>query len=209
MRQADAQRIAEIPAPPAKEPGWYPDPLGSTAERYWDRTWLDLTRVPQVRLRMPSPAATPNGHHPRKGLLSLVGLKPQPAPEAEAPRSGSKSERKRRKEVEERKGEFFASPAGRARLSYGQKHGVFQCCLPLTRPELVVIPGVAGAAPLITSDPVQILNSVVAEGWKLTAGSFFWADADGGVVGYYMFKRSKKRHREMNDPWKGEPEELK
>ena len=46
MDQTIANRIHEIPPPHAKEPGWYPDPLGSTAERYWDRTWLELTRVP-------------------------------------------------------------------------------------------------------------------------------------------------------------------
>jgi Protein of unknown function (DUF2510) len=209
MQEVISNRIAEIPAPAAKEPGWYPDPLGSTRERFWDRSWLDLTRVPEVRLPLPTAPPSTNGHHPRKGLLSLVGLKPAPQPEPEEVKAGGKAERKKRKEVEERKREFFESPAGRARLSFGQKHGVFQCYLPLTRPELVVIPGIKGAAPLISSDPVQILNSVVAEGWKLTAGSFFWADADGGVVGFYMFKRSKKRQREMNDPWKGEPEELR
>lgn len=207
MQEVHANRIKEIPAPSAREPGWYPDPLGSTAERYWDRGWLDLTRVPQQRLVLP-PAPVQNGHHPKKSLLSLVGLKSAP-PEPEASGAVSKSERRKRKEVEERKLEFFESPAGRARLSYGQKHRVFQCNLRLTRPEVAVIPGVVGAAPLITSDPVHILNSVIAEGWKLEAGSFFWADADGGVVGYYMFKRSKKRLRDMNDPWKGEPEELK
>ncbi|MBS1878762.1 MAG: DUF2510 domain-containing protein [Actinobacteria bacterium] len=204
-----ANRIAQIPAPAAKEPGWYPDPLGSTRERYWDGSWLELTRVPEVRLARPVAIPNGNGQPPKKSLLSRVGLKPAAPVEAGATGPADKAGRKRSREAAERKREFFASPAGRARLSYGQKHDVFQCHLPLTRSELVVIPGVVGTAPLITSDPVQILNSVVAEGWKLKAGSFFWADADGGVVGYYMFKRSPKRHRKMNDPWKGEPEELR
>src|SRR5690242_17137937 len=134
MQEATEKRIAEVPPPAAKEPGWYPDPLGSTAERYWDRTWLELTRVPQRRLAIPTEAVQ-NGHHPKRRLLSLVGLKHEPPAEPEPSGAGSKAERRRRKEVEERKREFFASPAGRARLSYGQKHDVFQCALPLTRPE--------------------------------------------------------------------------
>src|ERR1700742_485160 len=190
MDLAAPTRIHEVPAPAAMEPGWYADPLGSTAERYWDRTWLELTRVPTVRPPRPLVPPSQNGHEPKKGLrfpLSFVGLKSPPS-EEEEPKAGGKKERKQRKEREERKREFFASPAGQARLAYGQSHDVFQCHLPLTRPELVVIPSVQDAAPVITSDPVQILNSVIAEGWKLEAGSFFWADAGGGVVGYYLFK---------------------
>ena len=61
---------------------------------------------------------------------------------------------------------------------------------------------------MITSDPVHILNSVVVEGWKLKEGTFFWADSWGGIVGFYLFRRSQKRHRTMSDPWKSEPQEL-
>lgn len=212
MDQATAHRIHEIPPPPAKEPGWYPDPLGSTAERYWDRTWLELTRVPKVRpaapIVDPVPNANGNGHHGKRGLrfpLSLVGFK---SPEVEPPRPADKGSRKQLKEKDERKREFFESPAGKARLSFGQDHKLFQCHLALTRPEPFVIPGIEGGSPFITSDPVHVLNSVVVEGWKLKEGTFFWADSWGGIVGFYLFRRSKKQHRKMNDPWKSEPQEL-
>ena len=210
MDQATANRIHEIPAPAAKEPGWYPDPLGSTAERYWDRTWLELTRVPKVRPVAPIPESLPNGHHGKRTLrfpLSLVGFKSPPA-EVEETLPTGKAERKQLKEKDERKREFFESPAGKARLSFGQDHRLFQFHLALTRPEPFVIPGVEGGPPFITSDPVHVLNSVVVEGWKLKEGTFFWADSWGGIVGFYLFRRSKKQHRQMNDPWKAEPQEL-
>ncbi len=202
MEAATSHRIHQIPAPAAKEPGWYRDPLGSGLERYWDRSWMDLTRL---RHEPPAPPPAPAGPQaPRKGLLSFVGLKS--ANETADPKGKRKG--KKGKESDERKREFFDSPAGRARLAFGQEHSIFQCRLSLSRPELFIIPGVEDAAPLITSDPNQILNSIVSEGWKLDAGSYFWADGDGAVVGYYLFKRSKKRLRPMNDPWKREPQEL-
>jgi len=195
VNTSQAQRIDEIPPPDAREPGWYPDPLGSTAERYWDGTWRELTRVPKVRLvsglRLP---------------LALVGRKTpaQPA-DARTPKEGrarDKAERKRLMAVEARKQAFFESPAGRARLSFGQKHRLFQCELELTRRPAVVIPGAEGTAPKSTTDPVDILNSVIDEGWKLVTCSFFNAEVRGGAIGLYLFKRSKKRYRIMNDPWK-------
>jgi hypothetical protein len=208
MEATTIDRIHQIPAPAAKEPGWYRDPLGSGLERYWDRSWMDLTRLQH---EPPAPSSAPsNGAAPRKGLLSFVGLKPSAGDQSGSTAADPKGKRKgkKAKEGDERKREFFASPAGQARLAFGQKHSIFQCRLSLSRPELFVIPGVEDAAPLITSDPNQILNSVVSEGWKLDAGSYFWADGDGAVIGYYLFKRSKKRLRPMNDPWKREPAEL-
>jgi hypothetical protein len=52
----------------------------------------------------------------------------------------------------------------------------------------------------------DILISVVAEGWKLVAGAFVYAEMGGGAGGCYLFKRSKKRHRKMNDPSKSSVE---
>jgi hypothetical protein len=214
MITGQAERVHEIPPPEAKEPGWYPDPLGSTAERYWDGTWLELIRVPKVKLvsRMPARSAK-RQKWGRRGLrlpLALVGREAPAQPSDErAPgdaRARSKAEQKRSTEVEARKQAFFESPAGRARLSFGQKQRLFQFELELEGREAVVIPGVEGTAPRSTSDTVDILNSVVSEGWKLVAGSFVYAEMRGGPVGFYLFKRSKKRHREMNDPWKGSAE---
>jgi hypothetical protein len=205
MDNAQAQRIQEIPPPAAKEPGWYPDPLGSTAERYWDGTWLELIRVPKLRLASEVPfRSAKRPRWARQGLrlpMALIGRQPS----AQAPtgkRTRDKAEQKRLTEVEAGKQEFFESPAGRARISFGQKHRLFQCELELTRREPVIIPGVEGTAPQSTTDPVDILNSVVAEGWKLAAGSFVYAEMRGGAVGFYLFKRSKKRYRKMSDPWR-------
>lgn len=200
-------RLGEIPPPERRERGWYPDPLGSTAERYWDRTWLDLTRVPKARLvsRLPTQGTASR----RRGVLRLplsfvTGRSGEERVNGGAPRlekSLRRSHQKQELEVESRKRAFFESPAGRARLSFGQKHRVFQFQLDLGRPETFVIPGVEGTAPLATNDPVDILNSVVVEGWKLVAGTFEYAEMRGGAVGFYLFKRSKKRQRKMNDPW--------
>lgn len=206
MIDGQSQRIQEIPPPEAKEPGWYPDPLGSTAERYWDGTWLELIRVPKVRLASEVPfRSAKRPRWARQGLrlpLALIGRQPS----AEAPRARDRAEQKRLTAAEERKQAFFESPAGKARLSFGQKHQLFQCELELTTRALVVIPGVEGTTPRSTTDPVDILNSVIAEGWKLVAGSFVYNEMRGGAVGFYLFKRSKKRHRMMSDPWKGSVE---
>src|SRR5258706_6083903 len=106
MDNARSLHLQEIPPPGAKEPGWYPDRLVSTAERYWDGTWLDLVRVPKVRLASQVPHQ--NGQKTRarrRGLrlpLTLIGLKPSAqAPAAEPTRD--KAEEKRSRAVEARK----------------------------------------------------------------------------------------------------------
>lgn len=203
MQNDLSQRVHEIPAPAAKEPGWYPDPLGSTAERYWDGAWLELTRTPKAALngRLPQAAAPKQGW--KRWRLALAGRsQPPPVAVAPTPAAPGPAGAKPSTEVEKRKRAFFESPAGRARLAFGRRQRVFQCEIDLWAPRPVVIPGVEGTAPQATSDSVEILNSVVAEGWKLLAGSFVYAEMRGGPVGIYLFKRSKKRRREMNDPWK-------
>ena len=200
--------IEQIPPPAGNEPGWYPDPLGSTAERYWDRTWLDLTRVPKVKLIAAPPSPATASRKRRAFRLPLLfasdragGQQVSQRPPGQD-RSTQKSKQKQELEVEARKRAFFESPAGRARVSFGQKHRLFQFELDLSGSETFVIPNVEGAAPVATSDPVDILNSVVAEGWKLVTGTFEYADMRGDAVGFYLFKRSKKRQRKMNDPWR-------
>ena len=63
------------------------------------------------------------------------------------------------------------------------------------------IPGPSGAPARLTTDPVDILNAVTVEGWKLVTGKFIHSEIRNGVVGCYLFKRSQKRHLPMNNPW--------
>jgi len=201
------ERIHLAPPPEAKEPGWYPDPLGSTSERYWDRTWLELTRPPKAKLAFESPARNDNGLGGRRILRlphAFVGHEQpaQPTDDEHAPRETRARRRAKKKglaAVEARRQAFFETPPGKARLSFDQKHRLFQCELSLTHPTPIIIPGVEGTAPQWTSDPVDILNAVVAEGWKLVAGSFVHSEMRG-TIGCYLFKRSKKRLRKMNHP---------
>ena len=125
MDQTIENCIHEIPPPHAKEPGWYPDPPGSTAERYWDRTWLKLTRVPKVRPAAPLADGLSNGHHGKRSLrfpLSLVGFKSPPV-EGDEPPPADKASRKQLKEKDERKREFFESPAGKPASPTGRTTG--------------------------------------------------------------------------------------
>jgi hypothetical protein len=102
--------------------------------------------------------------------------------------------------MEEQREAFFRSPAGRARLAFERGQHLFQYELELDRIWPTLIPGPLGAPHRVTEDPVDILNSVVVEGWKLVDGKFFYAETRG-VFGFYLFRRSKKRRRQMNDPW--------
>jgi Protein of unknown function (DUF2510) len=209
--QADHIRgqVHRVPPPGAKEPGWYPDPLGSAWERYWDGAWLELTRPPQAKLAFRAPSRNGNGLLGRRGrrlphALVQDDQPERPAEEEQAAKdtwARRRAKKKHRAAMEARKQAFFETPPGKARLSFGQKHRLFQCELSLTDPAPILIPGVEGTAPQWTTDPVDILNAVVAEGWKLVAGSFVHGEMRG-TVGYYLFKRSKKRRRKMNDPWK-------
>lgn len=112
--------------------------------------------------------------------------------------------REREKELvsaEAAKEAFFETPAGRARLAYKRGHQLFQYELETGTLEPTVVPGPAGSAARETTDPVDILNSVTVEGWKLVTGKFFYSEMRGGVVGCYLFKRSQKRRLAMNNPW--------
>ncbi len=202
-------RIHQVPPPEAKEAGWYPDPLGSTLERYWDGTWLGLTRPSQTKLALEPHSRNGNGLLGRGGLrLSPAHIRheqptdhPDGARDGKQTRSQRRAKKRRRAAIEARKQAFFSTPPGKARLSFGQQHQLFQCELSLTDPTPMIIPGVEGTVPQCTADPVDILNAVVAEGWKLVAGSFVHSEMRG-TVGCYLFKRSKKRRRRMSDPWK-------
>lgn len=136
--------------------------------------------------------------------LSLRGLKRVPLLD-KASREERALERERERElasVEEAKEAFFQTPAGRARLSYQRGHRLFQYELQISELEPLVIPGLVGSPPRQTTDPVDVLNSVIVEGWKLASGKFIHSEMRGGVIGCYLFKRSQKRRLRMNNPWK-------
>lgn len=183
------------------QPGWYPDPLGSTAERYWDGSWADDTRASQRRL---TGEASSNGSGPRRGgmrLLSLRASLPLLRRDAREQRNREREDALRQRIAELARREFYRTPAGRARVAFERGQALFQYQLDVEQTEAIVIPGLRHQPPLETTDPVDVLNSVVAEGWKLANSEFHYVEMRGGMVGCYIFKRSPKRRLPMNDPW--------
>lgn len=196
--------LVEFPSPQAEEPGWYPDPLRITAERYWDGAWLAQTRA--SRLRLPS-AAHENGAGEKRWGFRLPSLRDRPTlvpPLGKAAREERAQERERQKHlmsVEAERQAFYRTPAGRARLAYERGHRLFQYELEINGLRPTVVPGPVGSPARETTDPVDVLNSVTVEGWKLVSGKFIHAEMRNGAVGCYLFKRSQKRRQQMNDPW--------
>ena len=121
--------------------------------------------------------------------------------EAREERAQAKERRKEQVSAEAAEEVFFRTPAGRARLAYKRGHQLFQYELTVGEVEPTIVPGRIGSPARETTDPVDILNSVTAEGWKLATGKFFSSEIHGGVVGCYLFKRSQKRRQPMNNPW--------
>ena len=140
--------------------------------------------------------------------LKLPSLRGRGAPASSldrATRVERAEERRRQKEAEAidaAKEAFFATPAGRARLAYKRGHQLFQYELPVGKMPPTVIPGPAGSPSRETTDPVDVLNSVTVEGWKLVTGKFIHSELRDGVIGCYLFKRSQKRRLQMNEPWR-------
>ncbi len=116
-------------------------------------------------------------------------------------RAELKEREKKLRSVEVAKQAFFETPAGRARLAYKRGHRLFQYELEVNELSPTIIPGPAGSPARETTDPVDILNAVTVEGWKLVTGKFIHSEMRNGVVGCYLFKRSQKRHLPMNNPW--------
>jgi hypothetical protein len=116
-------------------------------------------------------------------------------------RAEEKEREKRLAAVEAAEQTFYLTPAGRARLAYKRGHRLFQYELEINELPSTVIPGMAGAPAMVTTDPVDILNSVTVEGWKLVTGKFIHSEVRNGAVGIYLFKRSQKRRLAMNNPW--------
>ena len=121
-------------------------------------------------------------------------------------RAELKEREKQLKSVEAATQTFFETPAGRARLAYKRGHRLFQYELEVNELAPTVIPGPVGSPARETIDPVDILNSVTVEGWKLVTGKFFHSEMRNGAVGCYLFKRSQKRRLAMNNPWQAPPD---
>lgn len=117
-------------------------------------------------------------------------------------RAEIKEREKRQKSIEAAEEAFFQTPAGRARLAYKRGHRLFQYEMEIKDLAPTVVPGPVGSPARETTDPVDILNSVTVEGWKLVTGKFIHSEIRGGAVGCYLFKRSQKRRLSMNDPWR-------
>lgn len=154
----------------------------------------------------PSVAGQAATHDKRWGfhlpsLLSRPALAPPFDRTAREERAEEKERERRLAAVEAAEREFFLTPAGRARLAYKRGHRLFQYELAINELPPTVVPGIAGTPAMVTTDPVDILNSVTVEGWKLVTGKFFHSEMRSGAVGCYLFKRSQKRHLAMNNPW--------
>lgn len=128
-------------------------------------------------------------------LPSLLGR------EAREERAQAREQQRELISIEAAKQAFFETPAGKARLAYKRGHRLFQYELETSGLSPILIPGYVGSPARETADPVDILNSVTFEGWKLVTGKFFHSELRHGVVGCYLFKRSQKRRMSMNNPW--------
>jgi hypothetical protein len=161
------------------------------------------------------PGAANHGARARRWSLRLPSLNlgegqalvPSLGRAAREQRAQEKEQQKRLVSIETAKEAFFQTPAGRARRAYKRGHRLFQYELEVDTIEPTLIPGPLGGPAQETTDPVDILNSVTVEGWKLVTGKFIHTEMQSGVIGCYLFKRSEKRRQRMNDPWKALPEE--
>ena len=183
------------------QPGWYPDPLGSTAERYWEAAWADRTRPSQRRFTAEALNNGPGARHDGARLRLLRLSLPLIGRAARERRDREREEYLRQRNTELAREDFYRTPAGRARVAFERDQSLFQYELDVGHMEPIVIPGMRQRLPVETTDPVDILNSVVVEGWKLVNSEFHYVEMRGGMVGCYVFKRSPKRHRPMNEPW--------
>jgi hypothetical protein len=177
-------------------------------------TTVSEHRQPLVGFR-PTPPAEPErsataedtaadaGTTDKRRVFRLPLLRGRSAPDASSreERAELKEREKEMKSVEAAKDAFFETPAGRARLAYKRGHRLFQYELEINQLSPTLVPGPAGAPARLTTDPVDILNAVTVEGWKLVTGKFIHSEMRNGVVGCYLFKRSQKRRLPMNNPW--------
>jgi hypothetical protein len=148
-----------------------------------------------------------------------MGLIKRGTPEEKEAQAKLKASEQAAKEREKLRTQFFASPAGQARVSFERGDQVFQYSLDVHRTNAVVLPMIgAYTSPKSTTDPSDILNSVCNEGWELVNGSFVFLELGsesrdkflasgqqvaikGSIIAYYLFKRAEANKREGVDPW--------
>lgn len=154
--------------------------------------------------------------------MAMLGRKSDEEKAAKAARKtqdrAEAEERKRLQAVERARGDFFASPAGKARAAFAAGEQVFQYEHDVTSQKAVIVAMVGSGNSKQTSDPSVILNSVCHEGWELVNGSFVFVHegsqsrdkfmssgqnlaVKGTTVGYYLFRRCEVNRREVGDPW--------
>jgi hypothetical protein len=167
-----------------------------------------FVRLPPAQAEDPGKsAAGEDGARDKRWDFRLLSLRGRPTRMPLLDRSAREEraqERERENElaaIEAAKEAFFETPAGRARLAYKRGHRLFQYELEINELRPLVIPGLAGTPSRETTDPVDVLNSVTVEGWKLVTGKFIHSEMRNGAIGCYLFKRSQKRRLQMNNPW--------
>lgn len=164
--------------------------VGLRSSQAAERSAPDEAGAPEKRwgLRLPS----------LRGKSTLVPTLDKTAREE---RAEEKERERLLSAVEAAEQAFYRTPAGRARLAYKRGHQLFQYELEVNGLEPTIIPGHIGSPAMRTTDPVDVLNSVTVEGWKLVSGKFLHSEMRNGAVGCYLFKRSQKRRLTMNNPW--------
>ena len=127
------------------------------AER--EQSVADETSAPEKRwgLRLPS-------------LRGKSALAPTLDKAAREERAEEKEREKLLAAVEAAEQAFYRTPAGRARLAYKRGHQLFQYELEVNGLEPTVIPGHIGSPAMQTTDPVDILNSVMRRGLEAGLG---------------------------------------
>jgi hypothetical protein len=133
--------------------------------------------------------------------LPLLRGRSTPGTASREERAALKEHQKQLESAEAAEAAFFETPAGRARLAYKRGHRLFQYELGINELSPTIVPGPVGSPSRETTDPVDILNSVTVEGWKLVTGKFIQSEMRNGAIGVYLFKRSQKRRLAMNNPW--------
>ena len=154
--------------------------------------------------------------------MALIGRKSEDDKAAKTARKEKEradaEERKRLQAIERARGDFFDSPAGKARIAYLAQEQVFQYAHDVTSQAAIIVAMIGSSTAKKTSDPSEILNSVCHEGWEIVNGSFVFVHegsqsrdkfmssgqnlaVKGTTVGYYLFRRCEANRREVGDPW--------
>jgi hypothetical protein len=146
-------------------------------------------------------------------------------PEKRAAKQAAKDERRaqadaqrRAQQIEQARHEFYATPAGQARIAFERGDQVFQYAIDVMSQKAVIVAMIGSTTNKRTHDPTDVLNSVCHEGWELVNGSFVFVEQGqqsrdkfmslgqnvairGTTVGYYLFRRCEANRRAVGNPW--------